>query len=531
MNKVSVSSFWTWNGTAISTAPGAQGGFFPFINSEGYIWISWLDQRKDEGDIYVQKIAPDGKALLTANGKSVYADDNKSNSPRMVLDGRGGGIITWHDNRTGLNEVYLQRIDQQGELKWDVGGIRVTNLSSLQENPQIVNISDGNFVVIWEDNRTGTKDIYAQKIDLQGNLLWGENGTSVCNATGDQTLYYNRKNLISTDQNEVVVVWRDQRTDLGDIFSQLIDLSGTSQWESNGIVVCNASDYQGTPIINIANNNTFIYLWLDDRKGSGLTDVDMYIQKVNRSGMTQWQPNGTLVVNSSNNQFQNQLYVYNESNIFATWRDNRLDISGDIYMQKFNASGSSKWGGNGTVVANVSGEERNPMLVVSGNNLFIAWVDKGISPFSMLIMKYDLNGTKLWGTPITGMNGTFNFILYNIIADGEGGIILTWLDNRNDPNGDLYILRLTGDGELWAPPGDGKPPDDWWLIILIITLSITVPASVGAGLATLFIVRRRRPEVRIPPKKVVPSKKLTEEEEKTLTCLVRFFSIIYRKES
>jgi len=41
--------------------------------------------------------------------------------------------------------------------------------------------------------------------------------------------------------------------------------------------------------------------------------------------------------------------------------------------------------------------------------------------------------------------------------------------------------------------------------------------------------RRRRPEVRIPPKKVLPSKKLTKEEEKTLKSILAFFSILYGK--
>ncbi|TFG20703.1 MAG: hypothetical protein EU529_14550 [Promethearchaeota archaeon] len=40
----------------------------------------------------------------------------------------------------------------------------------------------GGAIITWADDKTGNFDIYAQRIDSNGNLLWGENGTVICNA-------------------------------------------------------------------------------------------------------------------------------------------------------------------------------------------------------------------------------------------------------------------------------------------------------------------------------------------------------------
>ena len=165
------SSYWVSNGTVICNAPGGQVLFNTKIDNFRNIWVSWKDTRKDGGDIYIQKISANGDILLNINGTPIHYDNNISVYPRMVLDGKGGAILTWQDNRTGENEVYVQRVDSQGQLLWGTNGLRVASILSPKEFPQITNTSDGNFTVVWKENRTGTWDIFAQKFNLLGTKL------------------------------------------------------------------------------------------------------------------------------------------------------------------------------------------------------------------------------------------------------------------------------------------------------------------------------------------------------------------------
>jgi len=205
-------SFWVLNGTVISNETNAQGDSSTIMDADGNIWVAWEDFRQDDGDIYVQKISENGKNEFQMNSIPVHNDSNKSDYSRVIIDGQGGIIIVWHDNRTGMNEIYMQRIDSSGNKMWNSEGYRVSNKSSLKEYPQIINCSDGNFVIFWEDNRTSNKDIYAQKFDLNGNYLWTENGSSICNATSDQQFYITKiKAVTSTKNNELIITWRDKR--------------------------------------------------------------------------------------------------------------------------------------------------------------------------------------------------------------------------------------------------------------------------------------------------------------------------------
>ncbi|MFC2156121.1 hypothetical protein ACFLRB_06510, partial [Acidobacteriota bacterium] len=56
-----------------------------------------------------------------------------------------------------------------------------------QKRPQLVEDDSGGAVIIWEDSRKGSDyDIFAQRIDAAGALLWETGGISVCTAGGPQ---------------------------------------------------------------------------------------------------------------------------------------------------------------------------------------------------------------------------------------------------------------------------------------------------------------------------------------------------------
>ena len=62
----------------------------------------------------------------------------------------------------------------------------VARAASDQKNPLVIKSDpDGGYLVIWEDfrNANGNSDIYAQKYDKDGHILWATNGVPV--ATGD----------------------------------------------------------------------------------------------------------------------------------------------------------------------------------------------------------------------------------------------------------------------------------------------------------------------------------------------------------
>ncbi|NHI94992.1 MAG: hypothetical protein EAX96_21055 [Candidatus Lokiarchaeota archaeon] len=526
-----LSTQWKYNGTVICNITGYQTQYTTLIDSNENIFVSWADRRQDDGDIYLQKISGNGQMLWEINGISVYNDTNNSKYPRMVLDGEGGVILSWQDNRTGQNEIYIQRVNSQGKLLWTNMGKNITNISSLKEKPDLINTSDGNFVVVWQDNRTGTDDIYTQKFDINGNLLWGENGIAICNATDDQQIFAMGRTLIGTNDGGIVVTWQDARDDTGDIYVQRLDTNGISQWDLNGTILCNETDFQGMAIINKINDDNFTITWSDQRNGGGLLQNDLYIQKVNSSGTPQWSLNGTIISNATGLQEYVNVNTPNESNIITFWQ-NEQGVSGDVIIQNFNSTGHKKWGVNGTIVANKTGEERNPFCTISNGAICVAWVDKTKTPYTaLLLQKIDSNGMKIWTVPAIALNNTHDLSIINMISDGDGGIIVTWFDQRNDVNGDLYMLRLNSSGGIWVPPpstgGSEPPPDIRWILILVLAITLPI-AVVGAAVIAVVIIHRRRAVPEMLLKKATTLKKLPEDHEKLLKTVGVFLAFMVK---
>ncbi|NHI95065.1 MAG: hypothetical protein EAX96_21420 [Candidatus Lokiarchaeota archaeon] len=530
-----LNSLWISNGNVICNASNGQVSTDLIIDSNGMIWVCWNDKRQDDGDIYLQQLSPNGNPNFQHNGIPIHNDTNYSSNPRMVSDGNGGVIVTWQDNRTGQNEVYLQRINSIGQLLWGASGIKAAEVSSVKEDPQIVKTSDGNIFVVWDDTRNADKDVYTQKLDIEGNKLWGANGIGVCNYTGVQGFQVLQDTVIATENNEIVISWIDLRSDAGDIYIQKLDADGNYQWLPNGSVICNETDFQYESILKYLGNDETILTWRDNRNFA-LSDTNLYIQKINRTGHAQWENNGTIIVNEIRSQTSQEISIYDENNIFIVWEDKHEDVNGDIYFQKFNRTGNNQLQSNGTVVANKIGVEESPKIVSSDDFIFIAWENSSGFPYYISLIKYHINGTEAWTSPKIIVNGTISPDIREMISDGKGGIIVTWFDQRNDVNGDLYMLRLNSSGGIWVPPpsngGSEPPPDIWWIIILVLAITLPV-AGVGAAGAVILIVRRRRQAPgKMPPKKAVPQIKLPEDQEQVLKniCTIMALIVVMKKE-
>lgn len=74
---------------------------------------------------------------------------------QIVSDGSGGSICTWVDTRNGAQDIYAQRMNANGSLLWNVDGIAICNAVSDQYSPRLVSDAAGGAIIAWYDNRAG----------------------------------------------------------------------------------------------------------------------------------------------------------------------------------------------------------------------------------------------------------------------------------------------------------------------------------------------------------------------------------------
>jgi hypothetical protein len=88
----------------------------------------------------------------------------------IIEDGVGGAIVAWADYRGGNYDIYAQRVNALGVVRWTVDGIALCAQTSSQQTCDIVADGAGGAIAAWEDWRSSTSDIYAQQIDSQGRI-------------------------------------------------------------------------------------------------------------------------------------------------------------------------------------------------------------------------------------------------------------------------------------------------------------------------------------------------------------------------
>jgi len=99
----------------------------------------------------------------------------------------GTMIYAWSDCRNGVRDVVAQKVDANGNNLWGDNGVVVVNAEGRQEDPQLVTDGDGGAYIIWMDYRDETDaegDIYAQHVLSDGSLYWSLEGYALTNQTG-----------------------------------------------------------------------------------------------------------------------------------------------------------------------------------------------------------------------------------------------------------------------------------------------------------------------------------------------------------
>ena len=399
--------------------------------------------------------------LWPINGTVINNALNDQQGSQIVSDGAGGAIITWYDNRPGSisYDIYAQKIDATGMIQWNSNGVVICNATSSQLSPQITSDGSGGAIIIWEDSRTSAitgADIYAQRINSDGNILWTANGTLICNATNRQHSY----KLIGDGFGGAIIAWQDGRlSSEWDIYAQKINSTGTVQWTANGTVICNATHYQTALEIISDGAGGAIITW-DDGRNFGITGYDIYAQKIDSSGTVKWTTNGTVICNATADQKSASIISAGAGGAIITWDDNRYSGSteADIYAQKIDSSGVGQWTSNGTVICNAADQQKFPSIVSNGaGGAIITWTDKRTaSNYDIYTQEINSAGMVQWtanGTTICNALG--DQLTFQTISDNSGGAIITWDDNRpGSISYDIYAQKIDSTGILqWTPNG------------------------------------------------------------------------------
>jgi len=378
---------WALGGVPLSMAAGGQ--YFPQLVSdgEGGAIVVWEDYRSADGanslysGIYAQRIGQDGSVLWSSDA-AICSAVNSQEKPKITSDGSGGAFIVWQDYRSGgYYEVYAQRINGDGEPQWAVDGVAI---STVPNNPRplfpeiIADGSDG-AIIVWQDYSVGEFFIYAQKIDEDGVSAWEDNGVSVSSV---HAAYQHVPRPLSDGSGGAIIAWLgDTYENDENIWAQRINGNGELQWGAEGARIPSSPSGR-SPQIASDENGGVIIAWENNLR-------DIYAQRLDSSGTIQWPADaGVPICTAENSQYDPQITSDNMGGAIITWYDYRNyglvvddSIQGmDVYAQRINKEGEVLWKTDGAEISTEKLHQARPKIVTDGyGGAVIIWDDSRAS--------------------------------------------------------------------------------------------------------------------------------------------------------
>lgn len=440
---------WVEDGAPICSAVEDQ--LVPKIVSDGAggALMVWQDGRNDPDnpDIYAQRVDVNGEPLWTANGAQVCTAAGDQLYPEIVSDGVGGAIIVWIDWRAGFADIYAQRVDGAGSVKWAANGVPVTTASLHQKVLAVAPDDSGGVLVAWEDSRSSFTDIYAQRIDSTGAAKWTPNGVAICTAAD----YQRTPDITSDGGGGAIVAWSDLRNaSYYDAYAQRVGASGTIQWQADGVLLS-----------TLAAQKRDVQL-IGDGAGGALATWgadDIYAQYFTGSGSLLWGNGGLALCLAAGPQEYPKIATDGSGGAIIAWEDGRAGNK-DVYAQRVGAGGSLYWITNGVPVCAAASDQSEPAIAANGSNgAVVVWTDSRTGDMDIYGQMLDSSGSPAWqedGLRLCGAQGDQS----NAVLSVDPGEFLetVWTDGRTG-DADIYALLVGFEGQMGLRPVIEAVPD------------------------------------------------------------------------
>ncbi|MCF7804158.1 MAG: T9SS type A sorting domain-containing protein [Candidatus Marinimicrobia bacterium] len=472
MQRVNRFGYIEWD-TSISEAPRTQRPEVIIPDKTGGAIVLWRDYSDHEGSItfdyssnalYAQRIDSAGHTIWAGNGVPVRAYMEPPYTPTlweaMAPDGQGGAFIAWYDWRSDSDYVYLQHIDQTGNVLLQDDGLptipgpdprialvddknegvyliahsRVSRYSAegtaVWEAPVMADsaglsnraVSDGAQGLIYAGLRLSAESyIGLQRLNLSGEKLWSDVRIPIKHDVHTPSFH-----LISDGHRGAYVSWETEANYQFLDSTQHIDSTGTVLWSEPIEYFAHAPDCTGG------------FFGLKPSRELGVDSVDnFYTQCVDPTGMLKWSQPGILTIARENwlRGFGRRQFVPTGDGGTLLFWDEREPVSNlfGIYGQQINHKGEL-----GHVITRINQQKTS---IPTGTVLYESYPN----PFnSQTQIQYHLASTQLVHLAIYNIRGELISVLVNQ-QQGPGDYRYQWSGSHNngrEVSTGIYLCRL-----------------------------------------------------------------------------------------
>jgi hypothetical protein len=456
-------SEWNEDGVAVCTAQGDQTRIRIVSDGAGGSIMVWIDKRSGPEHIYAQRLSASGKTLWGSDGVAVCTWKGDKYELTVEPDGMGGVIVAWSDAHleTTHYDIFAQRVDSNGNAMWSDQGTVVCKSNGRQYDPQVAADGYGGATIAWADERNTGSDIYAQHIDPAGLITWAVDGINICSAIGAQ----HEPAIVSDGAHGAIISWIDGR-DGGDTYAQRLDMDGNLLWNPSGIAVCTTSGKQAELNMIEHDGGAIIAFTVEN----SINPDRILAQLINASGDVQWDSRGELMCVTEIGLSLADMVSDGQGGALICWLE-LLDYNDTwekvIHMQRVDFLGDVMWGINGVGVDIATMSYDVGIADDGSGGAYVTWGDLDIG--RVFAQHVDKVGSVLWfhSERVCGLESSQKSP--QIVSDDAGGAIFAWEDKRSGTSLDVYAQStdaLKPQGPVWyLAEGCTAGGMDTWVLV------------------------------------------------------------------
>lgn len=364
------------------------------------------------------------------------ADVNGWHSMPAVASDGTGYFVVWSDSRGSTYDIYGARVDEAGTLL-DTAGISISSAAGNQSIPAVA--FDGcNFLVVWDDQRSGNHDIYGARVTPNGQVLEPE-GIPICSTISSQS-----NPSVASDGENYIVVWTDDRNGGNKgVYGARITESGILL-DTLGIAISSTVTQSGETTTGFDGIN-YLVAWDDN----SARDYDVCAVRMSTAGLV-LDTHETVISHMAYCQFHPSAASV-EQEYMVAWGDLRSDSSCDIYGARVDSTGALL-DPCCTAICQRPQDQLNPDVVAGDSCYLVVWEDYFYdNPCADIVgartqggMVYDTTGIIISAVEGNQKNPAVGFSSHEYFT--------VWEDWRNG-DADIYGARINAEGINLDPAG------------------------------------------------------------------------------
>ena len=441
---------WRPSGVPLCDGCGSN-SFYVEPDGQGGAFVGWREGRHYPStgtDVYAQRITREGYIApgWPARGLGLCTVQRDQNTQDMTLDGKGGVVITWSDQR-GSNDIYAQRVTGAGTIPtgWPDNGSLACDAPNSQSSAAVAADGSGGAFIVWNDDRDLAEDVYLQHLDSTGLVSqgWPVNGIAIATGSNDQLF----PDAVDDGTGGVVVIWAESDNATGSIHGVRITGAGmiATPWDGTKVLMT------GRGIPSLAKSGDGFYV-VGASPGPFGGPGALWIQRFTMDGevYSGWPSEGLLVCGAPDERDGIRVEPDGLGGALLTWWDYRNGI--DAYATRVLPEGvvAPGWTPDGKLLNDPGGTwiSSSPEIASDGmGGAYVVWHQEN-PDFRIHIQHLTAQGQVHPGWPTYGARVSASDTQFNpkVVTDGEGGAIAVWEEAGTNPPFGLYAQRFRADG-------------------------------------------------------------------------------------